>query len=258
MRGSDIEVRAGSSHPDNLQLAGARPIAFDWDDRSTGTGHEDIDAVFVVRPDREDAPDLVSALVALTPSRTHVVLLSEVDNGYFSDGDWMMRVEEAVRDSGRTWTVLRPVWFMQVLTDPRFFRDDVVAHGRLRFVSDGRGVAWIDTRDIAAVAAAALTEPGHDARVYDLTGPEALTLGQTTKLLSSATGRPVEPIEASMDEALGDSEGFQRRNDYGAFDRVCVGVTEKVTDTVQRVTGNAPRTLEQFLADHAGDLRSAP
>ncbi len=254
---SDVDVLAGTRNPDRLDLARALPVAFDWNDRTTwDAAVEGIDAAFVVRPDLEDAPALVTDLVAATPHNTHVVLLSEVDNGYFTPDAWARRVELAVRDSGRTWTMVRPGWFMQVFTDPRFFLDDIVEKRQLRLVSEGQDVAWIDARDIAAVAESALMEPGHDRQVYEITGPEALTLQRTAELLAASLGRPVEHVEVSMDEMLGGSEGFQRDLDHGAFDRIRLGLFGIVTSTVREVTGNAPRSFEQFLADHERQLRN--
>ncbi len=254
---SDVDVLAGSRDPSKLDHRDALPVAFDWDDRTTwNEAVSDIDAVFVVRPDREDAPRLVADLVAATPEHTHVVLLSEVDNGYFSDDSWAMNVERVVRNSGRTWTLLRPGWFMQVFTDPRFLRTEITENGRLPFVSDGQKVAWIDTRDIAAVAEQALMKPDHQHKIYELSGPEAMTLEHTADLLTRALGRPVQHEELSMDDVLGDSEGFQRRNDYGAFDRIRLGVAGNVTHTVEEITGRGPHSFEQFLTDHADQLKS--
>ena len=59
-----------------------------------------------------------------------------------------MRAEAAVRRGGRDWTILRPSWFMQVFTDPRFYLDEVPETGELRFSSGGRPVAWIDARAV--------------------------------------------------------------------------------------------------------------
>ena len=252
---SDVDVLAGSRDPSKLDLPAGLPVAFDWDDPSTWSrATNDIDAVFVVRPDREDAPRLIADLIAATPEHTHVVLLSEIDNGYFSDDSWTMNVERSVRDSGRTWTLLRPGWFMQIFTDPRFLLTEITENGRIPFVSDGQKVAWIDTRDIAAVAEQALLVPAHQHKIYELSGPEAMTLEHTADLLTTALGRRVRHQELSMDDILGDSEGFQRRNDFGAFDRIRLGLTGTVTQTFEEITGRAPHSFEQFLTDHAEEL----
>ena len=244
-----VDVLGGSSDPSSVTIDGVRATALSWDDPSGWLAATDgVDAVYVVRPDRSDAPELVAGLVAETPAHAHVVLLSGQEAGASPPDAWALRVEQAVRDSGRSWTLLRPGWFMQVLTDARFFRDQIAA-GTLPFSSGGASVAWIDTRDIAAVADCALLEPGHAGRTYKLSGPEAVTLPQTAQGLSRALGRPVAHVELKIDEAVEGMDGFDRQLSAATFERLHAGLYAEVTDTVERVTGRPARTLQTFLAD---------
>ena len=244
-----VDVLGGSSDPSSVTIDGVRATALSWDDPSGWPAATDgVDAVYVVRPDRSDAPELVAGLVAETPAHAHVVLLSGQEAGASPPDAWALRVEQAVRDSGRSWTLLRPGWFMQVLTDARFFRDQIAA-GTLPFSSGGASVAWIDTRDIAAVADCALLEPGHAGRTYKLSGPEAVTLPQTAQGLSRALGRPVAHVELTIDEAVEGMDGFDRQLSAATFERLHAGLYAEVTDTVERVTGRPARTLQTFLAD---------
>ena len=177
----DVDVLGGSSDPSTVTIDGIRPTAFSWDDPSGWPAATDgVDAVYVVRPDRPDAPELIAGLVADTPAHAHIVLLSEQDADSFAPESWALRTERAVRESGRSWTMLRPSWFMQVFTDARYYRDQV-GTGELPFPSGGATVAWIDARDIAAVAERALLEERHAERIYELSGPEALTLPRTAQ-----------------------------------------------------------------------------
>ena len=242
-----VEVRGGSSDPAAVSLDGVRPTAFSWDDPFGWAAATDgVDAVFVVRPDRADAPDLVGALLAAVP-RTRVVLLSELDVDSIPADGWAPGVEGVVRGSDHDWTILRPSWFMQVFTDPRFYRDPIAA-GELPFPSGGAEVAWIDARDIAAVAERALLDDGHAGRVHELTGPEALSLPRTRELLASAAGHPVAHRETSIDDAAAGLEGFERELTTLTFERVRAGSFAVVTDTVEQVTGRPARTLRDFLA----------
>jgi uncharacterized protein YbjT (DUF2867 family) len=253
-----VEVLGGSSSPATVAIGGVRPTAFSWDHPSGWPrATEGIDAVYVVRPDRTDAPDLIGALLDATPLETHVVLLSEKDADSVGPGGWALRAERAVRDSGRSWTVLRPSWFMQVFTDPRFYLDRLVDDGELPFASGGASVAWIDARDIAAVAERALLDEGHAGRVYELSGPEPLSLPRTAELLSRAAGRPVVHREVSVDDAVAGTEGFERELTALTFARVQAGVFAVATDTVHGVTGRPARTLEAFLADSGPALGRA-
>ncbi|WP_422733122.1 NAD(P)H-binding protein [Micromonospora sp. WMMD558] len=257
----DVDVLRGSSDPSTIGIDGVHPTAFSWDEPSGwAAATEDVDAVYVVRPDRADAPQLVGALLAGTSPRTRVVLLSDQDGGHPGPdhpdpAGWAPRVERAVRDSGRAWTVLRPGWFMQVLTDPRFYRDQIVGAGELPFPSGDAMVAWIDARDIAAVAARALLEDGHAGRTYRISGPEALSLPRTAELLSAAAGHPVTHRDVTVDEAVAGLEGFERDLSALTFERVRAGRFAEVTDIVEHVTGRPARALRSFLADTEPALR---
>lgn len=245
----DAEVLGGSRDPSRVTVGGVRPTAFSWDDPSGWpAATEGVDALYLVRPDRPDAPELTAELVARTPAHTRIVLLSGQEAGPSARDGWALQVENAVRESGRSWTVLRPSWFMQVLTDARFYRDQIVA-GELPFASGGARVAWTDTRDIAAVAEHVLQGEGHAGRTYELSGPEAVTLPRTALLLSGALGRPVAHVELTVEEAVAGLEGFDRQLFVSTLERVHAGVYAQVTDTVEQVTGRPARSLQAFLAD---------
>jgi uncharacterized protein YbjT (DUF2867 family) len=250
----DVEVRGGSSRPSAVTMDGVRPTAFSWDDPSGwAAATEGIDAVYIVRPDRADAPELIGALLAVTP-RARVVLLSEQDADSIPPDGWAPRAERAVRSSDHDWTILRPSWFMQVFTDPRYYRAPIAA-GELPFAGGGASVAWIDARDIAAVAERALLDEGHAGQVYELTGPEALSLPRTAELLSSAAGRTVAHRETTIEDTLAGTEGFERDLTALTFERVRAGSFAVVTDTVERVTGRPARTLRDFLTGSGPALR---
>ncbi|MBY8874249.1 NAD(P)H-binding protein [Micromonospora sp. PLK6-60] len=250
-----VEVLGGSSDPATVRIDGVRPTAFSWDDPSGWpAATEGVDAVYVVRPDRADAPELIGALLTETSPRTRVVLLSEQDADYMGPDGWAPRAERAVRDSGRAWTILRPSWFMQVFTDPRFYRDQIAGGGKLEFPGGGERLAWIDARDIAAVAERALLDEGHAGQAYEITGPEALSLPRTAELLSAAIGHPLAHREVTVDEAVAGTTGFERELFVLTFERVHAGSFATVTDTVERVTGRPARTMRDFLADQGAVL----
>jgi uncharacterized protein YbjT (DUF2867 family) len=247
---SGVDVSGGSSDPGSVRIDGVDPTSVSWDDPSGwAAATEGVDAVYVVRPDRADAPDLVAALLAETPRDARIVLLSEQDADSFAPGSWALRVEQAVRESGHAQTILRPSWFMQVFTDPRYYADEIARHGQLRFPGAGASVAWIDARDIAAVAERALLDGGHDGEVYELTGPEALTLPRTADVLSRALGRPVRHVEITVSDAVADMpDGFERDEFVWTFERLHDGVFAVVTDAVEQVTGRPARPLADFVA----------
>ncbi|WP_248964750.1 SDR family oxidoreductase [Sphaerisporangium perillae] len=158
-------------------------------------------------------------------------------------------VDDHLRASGVPWSILRPVGFMQnLLTDVR--------DGRI-YGSYGQGrVGYIDTRDIADVAAALLTRPVGPDGTYVLTGPDAPTQDEIAAAVSGALGREVRYVDLPVPEMAahlagqGIPEPFARdlarlMADTGD------GRWSTTTSTVEDVTGHRPRSLAAFLADHA-------
>jgi len=247
-----VEVLGGSADPAAVSIDGVRPVAFSWDDPSTwSAATAGIDAMYLVRPDLAQAPELIEKLLAVTPADVKVTLLSELDADSLGQGSWAMRAEDVVRQGEHRWTVLRPSWFMQVFTDRRYYRDELAREGTLTFPASGAEVAWIDARDIAAVAVRALLEDGHDGKTYELSGPAALTLSRTAELLSGAVGKTVAHQDIPIDDAVGGFSGFERDMFTVTFERIRDGVFATVTGTVEEVTGSPARSLETFLADVA-------
>lgn len=244
----DVEVRGGSSDPGRVTIDGVVPVAFDWDDPSGWpAAAAGVDGVYVVRPDRADAPGLIADLLAVLPPTTRVVLLSERDPEQ-GPVDWSLRCEAAVRGGGRPWAILRPSWFLQVLEDPRFLLADVRERGELPFSSGGADVAWIDARDIAAVAARALLDDDLTGVTLELSGPEAVSLPRTAEVLAEALGRPVRHVETAADEAFEGMSDFERELTAITWRRVHAGVFAEVTDTVEQVTGRPARSLADFAS----------
>jgi uncharacterized protein YbjT (DUF2867 family) len=169
-------------------------------------------------------------------------------------------VEEAIRASGLAYTFLRPNLFMQGLLG---FREPIVHQGMFFAAIGNARVSVVDTRDIAAAAAAALMEPGHEGRTYDLTGPAALTHAEMASQLSQALGKPVvfQDISAEAMRAALLGAGFPAWQadglieDYAHYHR---GEAAQVTTGVQEATGADPHTFADFARDYALAFQSAP
>ena len=103
-------------------------------------------------------------------------------------------VEDALRASGLAYTIVRPHGFMQTffwMSAPL-----VMEHGILAFPGGEGRIPLIDLRDVGAAMLAALTQPGHEGREYDLTGPELLSGARMAEALSAALGRPIHYMDA--------------------------------------------------------------
>jgi uncharacterized protein YbjT (DUF2867 family) len=160
--------------------------------------------------------------------------------------------EAAVRESAVAWTVLRPSSYQSNVLRwlPQLRRGDVV-----RAPWPDVAIAAIDPADIAAVAAAVLTEPGHAAAAHSLSGPEAMTPGEQIQTLAALLDRPLRYEPLSDEQARAEMaantpvpyiDALFRFYSDGEFD------DSPVLDAVQRITGAAPRRLEQWARAHAG------
>jgi NAD(P)H dehydrogenase (quinone) len=155
------------------------------------------------------------------------------------------QTEEHLRASGLDWTALRDNFYLDVL--PGF-----AAEGAVRGpAGDGR-MAAVARDDVADVAVEALAGDGHAGQAYPLTGPDAMSMAEIAERLSAFTGRPVEYVEETMDEA------WESRRPSGAQDwmieawistytAVAEGELDGPTDTVERITGHPPIDLEEML-----------
>jgi uncharacterized protein YbjT (DUF2867 family) len=191
----------------------------------------------------------------------HIIKLSQLGADTRSTGRFQRyhgAVEDYIRESGLNYTFLRPNLFMQGLLN---FRAVIAAQGAFYVAAGDARVSIVDVRDIAAIVALALTEPGHEGKVYEITGPESLTHAEMADRLSTAIGKTVKYVNISpnaMREAL---VGFGMPEwqasglveDYDLYRR---GEAAKVTTTVREVAGTAPIAFSQFARDYADAFRS--
>jgi uncharacterized protein YbjT (DUF2867 family) len=137
--------------------------------------------------------------------------------------------------------------------------DGVRQAGALFLPGAGAKVAMIDPRDVAEVAAEALTGDGHDGRTYQLTGPEAVTFDDVAEHLSTVVGRRIGFVPVPDEDAvaqmvrLGVPEWFAT-NVVTQFRLLRQGTQAQAQDVVQALTGREPRPVTTFLHDHAASF----
>ena len=188
----------------------------------------------------------------------HLVKLSALGTSDHSHS-WIARehweVEQAIQRSSVPWTMLRPHGFMQNwLSD---VAESVLAEGLIYSpIGDGR-VPFIDTRDIAAVAALVLQHPdAHAGKKYVLTGGTAVGLADLATALTQATGRTITYRPITMETARarmaarGMGAAFIDANLAIAAYQRDGGPTATVSPTVERLIGRAPLTIHDFVRDY--------
>lgn len=121
-------------------------------------------------------------------------------------------------------------------------------------------LAWTDPRDVAAVAAAALTQDGHDGRTHVVTGPALLGFAEVAAEVSAVAGRPVAyvPVPDDAARAAMIQAGLPEwvaGNLVTLFQQLRGGAAALTTGTVHALTGRDPRTLSEFLGEHAQAFR---
>ena len=162
---------------------------------------------------------------------------------------YLVYAESKVRLSGIDWTILRNGMYLDPLAD---WAPDLAKQGRLPYpVQKGR-VAYISRDDLAKASAGALLQTGHSAQVYELTGPEAVSMPQLASALTAATGTRIafDCVSEAEFEAICREDGIPdeitailssmyRAVDHGEFDQV--------SEHVELLAGAPAETVEKYL-----------
>lgn len=249
LRELGVETRAASRSGDTR---------FDWADRTTWQpALDEVDAVYIVPLDISPSPTPAFVEQAVASGVRRLVLLSArgVDvPGYFGSsyevGGPHTEGEAAVRSSGVAWTILRPGWFAQNFSEGVFL--DGVRAGQLALPTGDGAAAFVDADDIAAVAAAALTEDGHDGEVYELSGPRALGIADVLDEIAKVTGTRAAyvPVEESAFRAGLVAQGMPEEEAAlwtDAMTPIRTSQEAPVTDGVRRALGRPPRDIADYV-----------
>ncbi|WP_040574779.1 SDR family oxidoreductase [Pontibacter sp. BAB1700] len=259
----DVKVRAGVHSVikgENLKrLPGVEIVEIDFrDPNSLHAAFTHVDGLVLITPLSEDQLEMARNLVeeAKRQDVKHIVKLSALGAGAepgIQLGRWHREMETYVEESGIPYTILRPAGFMQNLVN--YSADSIKGEGKFYMpVGEGK-VSYIDTRDIAAVVVEVLLSEEHMGKVYELTGPEALSHHEMATLLGEATGKKVDfvdvPEEAAR-EAIKSHRTPASITDallelYAAYK---AGKSAKVSNTVQEITGRPPHSFRQFAQDY--------
>jgi len=252
-------VKAASRQ--GVEVPGSEATTFSFEQpESFGPALEGVDRVFLLVPAQSipDANRLVPPFVeAMKAADIRKVVCM---TGMLSDspGAPLNGTEQAVKESGIPYTILRPNWFDQNFA-PGYYLDMIKGAGGVFLPAADGKVSFVDTRDIGAVAAAALTEDGHDGGEYALTGPDALDHTEACAVLSAASGREIRYTAISEDDyrAALTSEGMPEAGIEGMIDLYRLirdGLCDEVSGDVASVLGRPPISFEQYAKDHAGLL----
>jgi len=163
-------------------------------------------------------------------------------------------VERAIEASGLEWTFLRPNNFMQSFIT--YEAESIKAEGAFYLPAGEAKINHIDVRDIARVAARALTAPGHAGKAYNLSGPQAISYAEVADILSQVLGKQVRYVAVSDDAAKSAMIAGGAPELYADYvvelnQYFRAGGAAGVSSAVKDVTGRDPITFEQFARDYA-------
>jgi uncharacterized protein YbjT (DUF2867 family) len=261
-----VAVRAGVRDQAKARKQFGAEIAlvpFDFENEKTfSEALEGVEKVFLLPPLLPNQLDIMNAFVdaAKRAGVRHVVKLSAIGIDDESQPTAIKRHganEQRIRESGLAFTFLRPNSFMQ-----NFITYFPPRNGAI-YLPWGTGTAsFVDTRDIASVAAKALTSNGHEGKIYTLTGPATLGIAEVALILSEVTGREFKYVDvaeaAARDgmlqagvplwqvELVMELHAVNKQNRWSA-----------VTSDTEKVTGTPPTDFAQFARDHADKFRAS-
>jgi uncharacterized protein YbjT (DUF2867 family) len=164
-------------------------------------------------------------------------------------------VENALRLSGIPYTILRPGAFYQ--NDVQ--RKDAIVDGATYPMPIGHaGVAAVDVRDIADVAAISLTEDGHAGKTYNLVGPVALSGPDIASIWSRVLGKQVRysdvslhAFEAQVRQAMPSWAAMEFRLMLQGFHELGFAPSDNDVAILTKVLGRSLRTYEDFARETA-------
>lgn len=240
-KGKDVRLASRSTVP-----------AFDWTDPSNWAAVlEGVDAAYVSYQPDLAVPGAVEAIrtlsrLAMEKGVRQLVLLSGRGE------DEALAAEEALKQSGIGFTIIRASWFFQNFSEA-FLLDGIQA-GELVLPAGDVREPFIDAGDIADVAVAALTEPGHDGETYEVTGPRLMTFGEAVAEIARQSGRDIRFMTVGIGDYVAMLEQAQIPADYiwlvqYLFTSVLDGRNESLTDGVAKALGRPPRDFADFVRE---------
>jgi uncharacterized protein YbjT (DUF2867 family) len=266
-RGQQVRALARTSEQAGSVPAGVEIVAGDLaDEGSLVTAMDGVEKVFLLSSPHPDAVTWHRNAIDAA-RRTQVDLLvrsSILGADRESVADFISahtNCDRYLEDSGLPYVIVRPNLFLQNI--PESTIPTIDASGTFYADAGEARISMVDTRDVAAVAALALTEPGHAGAHYDVTGPEALSYTDVAAKLTTAMRRRISYAGASDDAVrrallgAGLTEWFANAlvGLYQDYRRSGTdGYAAQVTGTIQRLTSRPTRSLDDLLGEIAPTL----
>ncbi len=260
-RHHDIAIRAfvrSAEKAAPLLASGAELVLGHLEDpRSVRSAMDGIDTVVLITPATPYAAGQASSVLTAAKAAgvRKIVRISVFKAGV--DGPAAITrlhgsTDPEIQESGLTYTILRPPFFMQNLL--LVAADSIAREGRLYFGIGYGKLGMIDLRDIVDCVEACVVSDVHDNQVFTLTGPESIGFHHIASRLSDVLGRPVQYIPVPP-EAVAQSIRAMGMGEWYAqvMHDLCRAYSENwgnlITDSVSSLTGRAPRSFDVFARE---------
>jgi uncharacterized protein YbjT (DUF2867 family) len=265
-------ARSGAQHKAMYRSAaeaakaptGTQTVLADFSKKETlAAALRDADSVYLVCSPIPDLVQLESNMIeaCLAARVKHIVLNSALGAADYAKSfpSWHRKVEDKLKSTGISFTILRPNSFHQNVVT--YFAPSIRVQSVFYSSMGNARTSYLDVRDIAAVASKALAGGEHRGKTYDLNGPEALTYAEVAQKISKHAGRAVQYVDipaeaqrkAMLDQgmptwqvdALLDLQEYYTSGNGGSVDQL-----------LSSLLGCQPIAMDRFLAEFAGEFRS--
>ena len=243
--------------------SGCEAALADYSDKqSLRNALEGVTSVFVVCSPIPQLVELESNMVEACKESglKHVVLNSALGAGDYpkSFPSWHRKVEDKLKATGLSYTILRPNGFLQNIV--AYNAPSIRAQGAFYAAMGDARVSYLDVGDIAVVAVKALRGGAHAGKTYELNGPEAISNQELAKRISKVAGRTVNyvdvPESAQRESMLGlGMPEWQVTALLELQQYYKLGGGAKTDGLLQALIERAPVTLDQYLAANAREFR---
>lgn len=234
-----------------------RYVSFDYEQPNTFVpAMEGISHLFLIAPpNHKNAHIPVTQLIASAEIQEieHMTLLSGRTTGDVP-GSALNQIEALIRNCERSYSIVRPSWFMQNFHS--WLGRTIINEDRLYLPAGDAKLSFVDVRDIGAVVVKTLTESGHSEQTYELTGHEILDHHKVASKISKAVGREItyQPMEKKAFIQLMQKKGWtEAAATFTAylFDLVKTGKEAQISPDVERILERKPIIFDQYAADYA-------
>lgn len=227
------------------------------DPRSVEAALRGADKLFWVTPGGVEQVPQTAIMVPMAQKLgiKHIVKLGNIgcdEEPIYETDRQCFESEQAIAKSGIDHTFLRGSWFNQI-----FVSGDLLAQIRqgaaYMMFTEGK-TGWLDCRDIGAIGATVLTEPGHHGKTYNMTGPEPLSFGDIGEIMSNVAGRTIQFVKLSEDvvrQMFAHEPAAVVDARIGCLAKLRDGYIENISNDVERLLGRPAISFEQFTRDYA-------